>query len=136
MNLLFPTRVLGLILPVMPIRTCLLFVILFCFSCNNKKSDKVTAGKIEFDKAKWSIKEGEVYPYRKEMLDDLIANHLVHGLKYNEVLDMLGQPTKTDTGYLFYRISRKSSGIVTLNVKTLVVKFTKDSTLEWRKIHG
>lgn len=80
---------------------------------------------------------GQYLPYRNNMLNDLVYNQQLKGLKYNTVIDMLGQPNRTDNGHLFYTIDKKYFGntAVILHTKTLVIKLGKDSTVEWRKIH-
>lgn len=81
------------------------------------------------------MQDGKDYPYRKQMLDDLISNQQLKGLKKDSVFHLLGQPDRTDSNYLFYRISQKRIGFFPLQTRTLVIKFTND-TVEWRKIHG
>jgi len=90
---------------------------------------------MKFDKTKWQAKENDTYPYRDQMLDDLIRNVTLKGLKKNELIDLLGQPTRTDAGYLFYTVAQPHLGIVPLSNKSLVIKLSRDSTVEWRKIH-
>ena len=48
------------------------------------------------------------YLYRNEMLKDLISNHSLKGLKKDELIDLLGQPDRIDSGYLFYMSSEAS----------------------------
>lgn len=75
------------------------------------------------------------YPYRDKMLKDLITNHLLRGVKKEELVNMLGQPGRSDSDYLFYTIAQERLGFFPLHTKSLVIKLTKDSTVEWRKIH-
>ena len=75
------------------------------------------------------------YPYRNEMLKDLVYNVALKGSKKEEVIDLLGQPDRSDSSYLFYAIAQERIGFFPLHTKTLVIKLTKDSTVEWRKIH-
>ena len=110
---------------------CLVVVLCGCIG-NEKKS----TADIKFDKAKWSIKTDNDYPHREAMLNDLISNDQLKGRKRNVVIDLLGQPDRTDSGFLFYRISQKRVGFFPLSTKTLVIKLNKDSIVEWRKIHG
>ena len=81
------------------------------------------------------MKEDEAFPYRNEMLYDLINNVTLKGLKKDKLIDLLGPPTRIDADYLFYTIAQPHFGILTLSNKSLVIKLTKDSTVEWRKIH-
>jgi hypothetical protein len=108
------------------------FLSLTC-SCHNKEADKDS--KIKFDKTKWQTKEADAYPYRDKMLDDLVDNITLKGLKKNELLELLGPPTRADGDYLFYTIKQPHFGPIPLSNKSLVIKLTKDSTVEWRKIH-
>ncbi len=110
----------------------LLLVIMF--ACKNKAE----IPEQQFDRSKWTIQEEMNYPYRVKMLKDLIDNHKLHGLKKVEVFNLLGQPDRTDNGHLFYKIDQQFFPNTTfpIGTKTLVIKLTKDSTVEWRKIHG
>ena len=112
------------------------FLIFTCSCNNNGKKTKTDISQERFDKTKWKVKEDDDYPYRDKMLNDLIANVKLKGLRQGEVIDLLGQPDRTDSSYLFYRVAQKRMGLLPLSTKTLVIKLTKDSTVEWRKIHG
>lgn len=111
-----------------------LLICIFSISCKNKK---VENEQLKFDKVRWSVKQDEAYPYRNNMLKDFIDNYTIKGLSYNQIISMLGQPDRIENGHLYYSVYKKYLGNfpVPLNTKTLVVKLTKDSTVEWRKIH-
>jgi len=81
------------------------------------------------------MKEADDYPYRNAMLDDLIKNVTLKGLKRDSLLSLLGTPTRIDSAYLFYTISQPHVGGMTISNKSLVIKLAQDSTVEWRKIH-
>ena len=98
-------------------------------ACKSKKESAM------FDPEKWAETKDMNYPHRDKMLDDLIKKHLLHGIKRSEVLNLLGAPNRTDSLYLFYTIAQERMGFLPLHTKTLVIKLTKDSVLEWRKIH-
>ncbi len=119
----------------MQIKNLVALLFLCCLSCKNTKTD---IKQEKFDKAKWAALSGTEYPYREQMLKDLVESYTLKGMKKEEVLEMLGQPNKTENGYLFFTVSRKYVGntLWPLSTKTLVIKLTKDSTVEWRKIHG
>lgn len=70
------------------------------------------------------------------MLDDLIDSVTLKGLRHDSLINLLGQPDRIENGHLFYNIHRKEIVSFTLSTKTFVIKLTKDSTVEWRKIHG
>lgn len=107
----------------------------FIFSCSNKK-DKDPSVQVKFDKLKWQAKEGDIYPYRDEMLNNLIDSVTLKGLHHDSIINLLGHPDKINEGHLYYNVSRKNLGDVTLGTKTFVIKLKSDSTVEWRKIHG
>ena len=66
-------------------------------ACNHLKKE----AKIKFDREKWVQQEGDSYPYRNAMLNDLIADKKLTGTKRNGILNTLGEPTKVDTNYFF-----------------------------------
>lgn len=125
----------------MRIALCTGLLLLFCFACSNDKksqSDLIEQGKeseIQFDKSKWSSKDGLDYPFRDQMLHDLIYNDTVRMLDENEILNLLGEPDRSTDGFLYYMIAQKRLGSWPLHTKSLVIKFANDSTIDWMKIH-
>ncbi len=117
----------------MPIKILLLFVLLCFFSCKTTTKD---ATPLKFDKIKWRAQVDNDYPYREQMLQDVIDNEPLKGLKKMDLIQLLGEPDRTDSSYLFYKIAQTRVGFFPLRTKTLVIKLTKDSMVEWRKIHG
>ncbi|MEO6488432.1 MAG: hypothetical protein ABIO04_00710 [Ferruginibacter sp.] len=114
----------------------LLFILSSSYSCNDNRHPGTNNGEQKFDKTKWKIKEDKNYPYRNLMLKDLLINTKLHGLKKVEVLNLLGQPNRVDSNYLFYIVDQTHFvNIMPLHTKTLVIKFSNDGTVEWRKIH-
>ncbi len=106
------------------------------YSCRNEAQQPGTGKSHQkFDQTKWLTKNDDDYPYRDKMLDDLVSNVTLKGLKYNELVGLLGAPDRKDSSYLFYRVAQQRIGLFPLHTKTLVIKFAKDSTVEWRKIH-
>jgi hypothetical protein len=69
------------------------------------------------------------------MLKDLMQDSNFRKLKKPEVLNLLGEPTRVDTNYLFYRVQEKRFGLVPFHTKTMVVKFTGADSIEWIRIH-
>jgi hypothetical protein len=125
----------------MRIRTCLLVLFLWGWSCTTEKKEKYdqvtpeTAVKSTFNKEKWSVKEGEDYPYRAQMLEEIVYNDTIRTLHKNEILALLGEPDRTNEGHLYYLIAQKRLGFWTLHSKTLVIKLSDDDTIDWIKIH-
>lgn len=121
----------------MQMKLIILFMALLPFmgACNNDKNAG-TITYVKFDKTKWQAKDGEAYPYRDDMLSDLINNVNLKNINYDSLINILGQPDRVNEGHLYYNISRKEMGVVTLGTKSFVIKLKPDSTVEWRKIHG
>jgi outer membrane protein assembly factor BamE (lipoprotein component of BamABCDE complex) len=119
----------------MRIKNLFIIPLLLALSCKNAKQDERSESAETFQKMKWAVKVDHDYPYRDKMLADVLANHARKGVKREAILNLLGTPTKIDSGYLFYRVKEQRFGLLTLHTKTLVLKFGKDSTLEWAKIH-
>jgi len=119
----------------------LAILFLSTFSCTSTGEEKSeveetgTMAETKFDEIKWKTKKDLDYPFREEMLDDLISNHLPKELKRGEILDLLGQPDRIDSSYLFYRVFQKRIGFFPLHTTTLVIKLSPDSTINWVKIH-
>lgn len=118
-------------------KNLLILFFLFCLACKNSGNEKFDKKEEKFDKVKWAVRVENEYPFRDRMLKDFIASYQLTGLKKTEILNLLGEPTYTDTGYLFYRVSRQFLGSfpIPFHTRTLVIKFKGDSTVEWRKIH-
>lgn len=118
--------------------TCLsLAVCLACSPTDEKKSiSEPKATDDTFNPEKWRTREKENYPHRKAMLDDLVKNQQLKSLRHKEVITLLGQPDRTDSAYIFYKVDETRIQFMVLNSKTLVIKFNPDSTVNWVKIHG
>src|SRR5688572_25408591 len=112
-------------------------ILMIVCACNNqgRQSGANLPGE-KFDPVKWKIKEGEDYPFREKMVKDLVYNVTLKGTKHEQLIQLLGPPDRVDSSYLFYRVFQKRINFFPLSTKTLVIKLTKDSTVEWRKIHG
>ncbi len=59
-----------------------------------------------FNKKDWSFQGDAIFapPHRKAMLLDLTQNHKLVGLKYSELIDLLGRPNFTDSNSVGYEI--------------------------------
>ena len=116
----------------MKIKIYIVLLFLCCLACNNspedksEKSEAVSSTDITFDQTKWNTKDGNDYPYRNKMLQDLRNSDTLRHLKKEEVIALLGQPDRMDKNYLFYRIAQEHIGLFPLHTKTLVIKLAKD----------
>lgn len=123
----------------MPIRFLIVFLSLCFLSC--KKEDRTETDKKEtipvavFDKIKWKTKENRDYPYRDKMLDYLMTSDTLKKLKKEEVLNLLGQPDRIDSAYLFYRINQQRLYFFPLHTKTLVIKLKENDSVKSVMIH-
>jgi len=96
-------------------------------------------GQIKFDKAKWNEDYQDGFPpkARNKMVNDLVENHKLKGLKYWEVIELLGEPIAKDSSTFSYEVVIKYDGLFAIDptyVKSLVFYFSKDSTITDVKI--
>jgi hypothetical protein len=110
----------------------LLFTMLTLFSCRGRNGEMAPK---KFDPALWTVGTEGAHPHRESMLNDLIASRRLKGKPADTVVALLGAPTRVDNGHLFYRVREERIGSFITNTKTLVIKLTPDSTVEWTKIH-
>ena len=110
-----------------------LVLLVSCIACNNTKED---SSKIGFDKVKWQTKEGMHYPYRDQMLHDVLYNDTIRNRNKTEILALLGEPSyyRNDENFLHYTITETRLGWWTLHTKTMVIKFSAN-TIDWIKVH-
>jgi hypothetical protein len=91
-----------------------------------------------FNKNNWQLKQGNDYPYRESMLDEILYTDRFRKLNKNQLLEELGEPTyyREDKNYLHYIISQTRLLSWPLHTKTLVIKLNaQDQSVEWIKIH-
>jgi len=125
----------------MRIRVLILLLLLCCLACNTVREEKSdaagrgTKAEIAFDKTKWRTKEGRDYPYRDQMLHDILYNDTVRSLNKDEILKLLGEPDRSHDGYLYYTIEQKRLAFWPLHTKSLVIKLSEDRAIDWIKIH-
>lgn len=107
-------------------------VITMMISCTEKK----------FEKRGWAAKTDPNFPpaERGEMLNDLLANHKLVGLKYADVIVLLGVPDDVDSSLVSYQVEIDyGSDIDPIYTKDLYLYTTKDSIIssyeikEWKK---
>jgi hypothetical protein len=114
----------------------IIFIALVLFaSCNNE---------MKFDKAKWDEQPNLDFtpPYRKKMLKDLTTHYKLTGLKYSEIINLLGAPNfqdNTSASFGYDIIIDYGSDIDPVYTQTLDFTFSKDSIItsykvnEWKK---
>lgn len=101
--------------------TVIISILYLSTGCNNHK----------FDKNLWETRDVH-YPYRKNMVKDLMKNHLHKGMTYKEVVDLLGgDHTRIcgDTVQIVYEVDVRYFGIDPVKGSDLYVNFTADSIL-------
>ncbi|RZJ72998.1 hypothetical protein [Flavobacterium sp.] len=98
-----------------------LVTLLLVVSACRKSDEKLH--RIPFDRTKWQSADQNGYQYREAMVDDLLHGHKLKGLTKPEVLEKLGNPTRTDGNFMFYRLSQTEVGILTISSRTLVLEF-------------
>lgn len=113
----------------------LLFLGLLFSSCTNNKE-------IKFDKDKWAHQIDTEFPStdRKKMLKDLSANYRLTGIKYSQLIDLLGSPNSEDSSSISYTIIVDyGNDIDPVYTKVLKFFFLKDSIItsfkivDWRR---
>lgn len=117
----------------MKIKALILFLLVGSFACNTNSGENNS--QVKFDQAKWKTKEGKDYPYRDKMVDDVLYSDSLRTLTKDEILDLLGEPDRTNENYLYYRITEKRLASWTLHQKNLVFKFSEADSVEWIKLH-
>ena len=94
---------------------------------------------IKFDKDKWVEGGNMEFPNRNRMLEDLTTNYKLVGIKYPELINLLGEPQYNDSASLGYVIEIHYDVIDPDYSKTLNFNFNKDSVItsfkveEWKK---
>lgn len=115
-------------------RNCLLIILLLLVSCRNL--DK------KFNSEEWQAIDGNNFSeLREPIVNDLIKNQLKKGLKYDQVIKLLGNPDiDSETKlisigyYLTYEIPIWSLGPEPSGGKQLLIAFSADSTVTDYKI--
>jgi hypothetical protein len=113
----------------------ILFLFVGCIAACDHKSKTAAAGPENFNKEKWQTVDGGEYPFRDQMIHNLLYTDTIRRLKRDSILYLLGEPTRIDSNFLFYRVKQQTYGLLTMHTKTLVIKFAKDSSVAWIKIH-
>ena len=92
----------------------------------------------KFDSITWQAIDGNNFSeLREPMLNDLMNNYLHKGMKYNNIVKLLGNPeifgdkNKKEIGYILYL---KIDCIDDVAGTDLIIKLTKDSLIDDIKI--
>ena len=102
----------------------ILFLLSSIFSCKNHAT--------KFDKILWDKKEDLFFDYRKDIVNDLMKNHLSRGMHYKQVIQLIGEPQyKQDSTEISYEISVEFGrlDIDPIKSSSLVLQFN-DSLLQ------
>lgn len=116
----------------MKLKIYLFLNLLIVLSCNKKE--------IAFNKDSWNIKGDIFYRNRAIMANDLLNNHLKSGMKYSQVICLLGNPENfqdIETNQIVYEISTDyGNDIDPIRGKNLIINFSKDSLVTNFKIEN
>ncbi len=90
----------------------------------------------KFDREKWNSGDGLDYPMRDDIVDDLVQNHKLKGLKYWGVIHLLKYPQSRDSVSFSYQIISTYTNTFKHNhVKNLVLYMGKDSIINRVEIY-
>lgn len=111
-----------------------LFCLMLCMSCSDSKT---VANKTDilFNKEKWMIQEAYTYPYRPLMLNHIMDSDTLRSMTLDQVQDMLGEPSRIDSQYLFYTIDQKRIQFFPLHTTTLVLRLNSADRVEAILVH-
>ena len=90
---------------------------------------------IVFDSKKWKSKQGSDYPYREEMVNSVLYNDSIRTLTKPQIIELLGNPERTNDNHLYYLIHQRKIGMWTFKASYLVIKCTDKDSVEWIKLH-
>ena len=110
-----------------------LLILLFA-SCNSKQSE-LPENTPEFSSYLWQVVENGEYPYREHFVEYVLHNDSLRALNKQQIIHLLGNPTKENNNYVYYRISDTHLWFWPLHTKTIVFKFNEDNSVDWIKIH-
>lgn len=125
----------------MCIRGFLVLTFFVLLSCSSEKSNdsymSTQAAKEDtFDKELWNEKKGEDYVHRTKMYEDVLYSDELRTMNQSQIVERLGSPDRQNDNHLYYMIQQKRLIFWPLTTKTLVIKMTKDDTVEWIKVTG
>jgi hypothetical protein len=89
---------------------------------------------IKFDRDKWNYGDGLTFPNRDRMLNDLLQNQKLKGLKYQQVISLLHRPQGADSTMMYYEIVRQIELGSKKPNKNLILYLGKDSVVTGTKV--
>ena len=122
----------------------MIVTVLLIGACGNDTAEETQTSEVEteseveqvpFDRTRWLRQEDGQYPFRAQMLDDVLYNDTIRDLSQSEVESLLGPPDRTTDGFAYYTIRRKQWGMMTLHATTMVIKYAKPDSIAWIKVH-
>jgi len=134
-NIILPRRYKDTKLIISSLCPCVFVVLISFFICCLGCSSQQQSPEIPFDKTKWETQEGKDYPYRNQMVNDVLYNDSLRTLNQEQILNHLGEPSYTRKKFLYYRITETRLGAWILHTKTIVIKLSEDNSVEWIKLH-
>lgn len=118
--------------------TVISLIAICCFACGENQKPKehhTDSSAMPFDFVKWHMQVNSEYPFREKMYKDLVYSNMLKKLNRQEIFALLGQPTRTDSLYLFYRVAENKIGLFTLHTTTVVIKLNEQDSVEKVLIH-
>ena len=106
----------------------ILFPGLFLSACKKQSA---------FDKDKWAYRGDMEFPYREEMLTDLLESHPLRGLSYSQLINTLGKPDQVgSTNYQvnYDILTEYGSDIDPIHSKLLEISLSTDSMVTGHKV--
>lgn len=107
-----------------------------CNSTNKTPTPPIDKEELEmaFDFEKWNLKNGNIYPFREQMVNSILFDDSLRQLSKDEIVETLGEPNRQTGEYIYYEIERSKLLFMTMYTRTLVIKFD-GQRVEWMKVH-
>jgi hypothetical protein len=104
--------------------TLLSLIILLFTACSHAK----------FDRDNWNDGDGLTFAYRNKMVEDLLQNYKLKGLRYQQVIHLLHRPQQSNPTQMIYEIDEVNKPGQPHYVKQLILAM-KDSVVVDAKIY-
>ncbi|WP_183562372.1 hypothetical protein [Mucilaginibacter sp. SP1R1] len=89
---------------------------------------------VKFDRTDWDYGDGLAFPYRDGMVNDLLQNQKLKGLRYQEVIHLLHRPQLSSKTEMIYDVDEATVPGKSRYVKQLILSL-KDSVVTDAKIY-